>query len=262
MDNDLQPMKILQRIQKYWWALILVIILGGLLGIGISRLHSPIYQSRAVITTVIDYSQLGKLDDYEEDQIFVAAGETINSSDVLDLVFKKVQADGIQLSRDDLKKALTLNRQDSRWLLYARFSDPETAQKIAQIWADESIQAIGRMNKEAIKNFFDQQYMNSMVTCLQNSVNVESGSAVCNLENYQAIQSEIDKGVEGEKPVEQGASLILLHTSSAVTQAADLPGSPVLFKQNYSALAGMILALVLGLILFSIDFSFFVKNEK
>lgn len=262
MDNDLQPMKILQRIQKFWWALILVIILGGLLGIGISRLHSPIYQSRAVITTVIDYSQLGKLDDYEEDQIFVAVGETINSSNVLDLVFTQAQAAGIQLSREDLKKALTLNRQDSRWLLTARYSDPLTAQKLAQIWADESMQAIDRMNKGAAKNFLEQQYLNSLATCLQNSVNIESGSAVCNLENYQAIQSEIDKGVEGEKPVDQATSLILLHTSSEITQAADLPGSPVLFKQNYSALAGMVLALVLGLILFSIDFSFFVKNEK
>jgi capsular polysaccharide biosynthesis protein len=262
MENDLQPMKILQRILKYWWALILIVILGGVVGIGISRIHSPVYQSRAVITTVIDYSQLGKLDDYEEDQIFVAVGETISSSDVLDSVFAKVQASGIQISREQLKNALILNRQDSRWLLTARYSDPATAQKLAQTWADESMQAIERMITEATKNFLDQQYLHSLVTCLQNSVNIESGSAVCNLENFQTIQSEIDKGVEGEKPGDEKANLILLHTTSEITQAADYSGSPVLFKQNYSALAGMILALVLSLILFSIDFPFFVKNEK
>ena len=260
MNGDLEPMTILKRMIKYWWLMILILILGGVLGVGISRLHQPVYQSKAVITTVIDYSQLGKLDDYEEDQIFVAVGEKIGSSSVKDAVFQKVKDAGLNMSLERLDAALSLNRQDSRWILYVRFSDPQTAQQIAQYWADESMSALTSMTKDAETNFYNQQYQNSLVTCLQDTVIVDSSSSVCNLQNYAAIQSEIDRTVQAGNTADEGNSLLLLHTTYEITETPSRSDTPVLFKQSISALGGMLLALAVGLIVFSLDIPFFDRK--
>lgn len=260
MNGDLEPMTILQRMIKYWWALTIILILGGVIGVGASRLHRPVYQSKAVITTVIDYSQLGKLDDYEEDQIFVAVGEKLGSTSVKDAVYQKVNQAGLSLTREGLGKALTLNRQDSRWILYVRFTDPQTAQQIAQYWADEGMAALTSMRKDAETNFYFHQYQNSLVTCLQDTVIVDSSSSVCNLQNYSAIQSEIDRSVQADNAADSGNSLLLLHTSFEITENPSGTNSPVLFNQSICALGGMLLALAAGLIIFSIDFPFFDKK--
>ena len=262
MNEDFVPSRLFTKLIRFWWALALLVILGGAVGILISRVHPPLYESKAVITSVIDYSMLGKLDDYEEDQVFVGIGETIGSTTVKNAVAAQAKKENINLTDEAILNSLTLDRQDNRWVLRVRLNDANDAQRVNQIWAENAMAALVTMHNNAIADFGSQQYINSLVSCLQESVVQESGSAACNIQNISSIQKEIQNAINDPTVRAETGSLLLLHTSFELTAEPDLPGSPILLAQNLSALAGMLVALLLGLVLLSIDFPIHFKLES
>jgi hypothetical protein len=82
---------------------------------------------------------------------------------------------------------------------------------------------------------------------------LESGSTTCTSQNFEAIQAEIEKTVNNSDVQAVSNSLLIWHTSFELTGEPSLPNNPLLFGQNISALAGMMIALLLGLVFFSID---------
>jgi hypothetical protein len=262
MADEFNLSKIILRLLKFWWVLAAIMIVVGGVGVFVSRIHTPIYQSKAVITSVIDYSLLGKIDDYQSDQIYVGIGELIESTAVKEAAYQELQTQGTVIGKEEFENSLTLQRQDTRWLLYVRYSNPEIAQKIDQVWAEQAMLAIDQMKSKATKQFLSDQYLNSLVTCLQNSVVVDSTSSVCNQMTYESIQKEIEKVLSENAASESADSLLILHTSSEITQSASYSASPVILGQNTSALAGMLLGLIAGLFFFTHDWQFRKRFEK
>ena len=262
MNEDFAPSRLFTKLVRFWWALALLVVLGGGIGILISRVHPPVYESRAVITSVIDYSMLGKLDDYEEDQVFVGIGELIGSTAVKNAVIARAEKENTNLTNEAILNSLFLDRQDNRWVLRVRLNDANYAQRVNQIWAENAMAALTAMHNKAVADFGSQQYINSLVSCLQESVVQESGSAACNIQNISAIQKEIQNAINDPAVRAETGSLLLLHTSFELTAEPDLPGSPILLAQNLSALTGMLIALLLGLVLLSIDFPIRNKSES
>lgn len=265
MDEDFSPSRTFGKVIHLWWVLALLMIVGGMCGVWVSRLHKPVYESKAVITSVLDYSQIGQIDDTDEDQIYVAIGQIIGSSAVENEVVAQVKTEKLDLTEVQVLNSLALDRQDNRWVLHVRLTNPQLAQKVNQYWVDDAIKALEVMKSDAVLGYASQQYINSLVTCFQQSVVSESGSAICNNQNMTQLQTEIKQVFDDPNSKLTSASLLLLHTSFELTNAPDLPTSPVLLAQNISALAGIVIALIVGLVILSIDFSKFSspksKNE-
>jgi hypothetical protein len=160
MNEDFSPSRIFNRIIHFWWILALLIILGGIAGIFISRAHQPVYESKAVITSVLDYSLLGKLDDAEEDQVFVGIGETIGSTAVKNAVAARAKKDNLALSDEEIRSSLALDRQDNRWVLRVRLSDPKAAQQLNRYWAESAMQSLTSMKTKALVDYAAQQHIN------------------------------------------------------------------------------------------------------
>ncbi|MHC1740745.1 MAG: Wzz/FepE/Etk N-terminal domain-containing protein [Anaerolineaceae bacterium] len=261
MNDDFSPSLLFSRLLHFWWIMGLLMIFGGGAGVLLSRAHQPVYESKATITSALDYSVLGKLDDYEEDQVFVAIGEIIGSTSVKQAVVSDAQKNNLGVSEADILDNLSLDRMDNRWVMRVRLSDPQLAQQINGYWASNAMQALIMMKVKAVTNFANQQFISSIVSCLQESVILESGSTSCGNQNYEMIQSEIKKIVDDPSTQIASDSLILLHTSFELTDEPNLPNSPVLFGQNISALAGILIAMFLGLVAFSTDFPHFLKKK-
>jgi hypothetical protein len=114
--------------------------------------------------------------------------------------------------------------------------------------------ALTAMKVKAVVGFMSEQYINSLATCLQQSVMSESVSSVCTGQNFSALRDEIKKVVVDPASELDSGSLLILHTSFELTNVPDLPTKPVLFAQNISALAGVLISLLIGLIVISLDF--------
>ena len=254
MNEDLSPSIIFTRLLRFWWALALLMILGGFFGLLLGKIHHPVYESQAEITSVADYSLVGTVDDWENDQVYVAIGDVIGSTSVKQDVIAQARTAKINTPDEEILNSLSLDRQDNRWVLHVRLNDPKLAQQINTYWANSAMTALESMKAKAVTGFTAQQYINALATCLQQSVVVEANSSDCNPQNFAQIQSEIVKVVNDPEMQLSSGSLLLLHTSFALTTQPTLPRSPVLFSQNILALAGMLVALVVGLILLSINF--------
>jgi hypothetical protein len=251
MIEDYFPSKTFSRLIHYWWAFVLLMMLGAGVGLGLTKILHPVYESKAVITSVLDYSVLGKLDDTQEDQIFVGIGQIINSTDVKAEVLNKAKANQVNLSDEVILKSLSADRQDNRWVLYVRTNDAQTAQQLNGYWAASAMQSLQAMKANAVTGYLSQQYVNSLVTCLQESVDLESGSTSCTYKDFSQLQNEIQKVINDPQSQIVSGSLLFLHTSFALTDSPSLPEGPVLLGQNISALAGMLLGLIIGLFIFS-----------
>lgn len=249
MENDLAPIQALKDLIKYWWVVLGLMTLGGGLGLFITTLRPPIYESSATISTAIDYAFVSRLDDWEEDQIFQAVGDIINSSAVLENVKTKAAAEGNALSQSEITANFSADRQDTRWVLRVRNTDPQLAQQWAKIWSEESITALSELRKNAVTSVALQSSLNSLVNCLQDKVVADASSALCPDKDPAEVKSEISALANDPdlKPVWN--SLALSHTSFELSGEATLPSSPVLSGRNISVLSGALIGLLLGVVL-------------
>jgi len=145
MNEDFSPSDYFLRILHFWWVIALVMIAGGIAGVMVARVHRPVYESKAIINTILDYSNLEKLDDYESDQIYLTVGEIIGSAGVKDAVVQKAQQEQLPFTQAQILDSLSLDRVDTRWALRVRLSDPQQAQQVNQLWADAAMQALDQM---------------------------------------------------------------------------------------------------------------------
>lgn len=246
MENDLAPIQILNRLKHFWWGIVALMILGGGIGLFFATLRPAVYESNSTLSAVIDYAFVSRLEDWEEDQIFQAVGDVIQSSSVFEKVINDASAAGLPLSQQEIAANFSADRQDTRWVLRVRHSDPQTAQKFGQIWSQNAIAALGDLHKNAMTSVAVQSSLNSLVNCLQDKVVVDASSALCPEKDLTEVKKEIDAIANDPNLQEVWNSLALSHTSFELTGEATLPSSPVLYGRNISALAGALIGLLLG----------------
>jgi len=101
-SRDFSPKKYFQKVVEKWWILFLAMLIGGLIGVGLSFLKTPRYEAEARISTSIDYTVLPELEDYEEDRMINEAGWVMLSDAVLENVQSKAEEQGISLSYGEM----------------------------------------------------------------------------------------------------------------------------------------------------------------
>lgn len=252
--NDFSTSQFFTRVLHYWWLLIGLMVAGALLGFVITVLIPPIYESKAVITSSLDYARLGRLDDWEEDQQFIAIGDVIGSTEVNQKVIAAGEQNGIEISEGELADIFFLDRQDTRWVLRVRTKDPNLSFQLNELWSATAIDALVEKRNAMSESLTLQQRLNSLVSCFEQSVIIEPASSECSVENIAEIREEISEITANSELQEYQTSLLFTHTSFEVTTKPTSPSTPVLYKRNFLVLAGALAGFCLGLILFTAGF--------
>lgn len=245
MESDFVPSELMRKTIKKWWVFIVLMVLGGLAGMLATRIHKPVYQSQAVITTAVDYAYAGRLEDYELDHILLTVGDIIDSTAVRQQVQGIMQAEIVGLNDVDLQKNLTAIRKGNDWILNARSADPAIAQKMAVAWSDNALAALLQMSENARADFHTQAAMLSVENCFSQLTVVENAPAGCSQAELDQIEAYLT--IDADDPATLRESILLSNLSFAVTTEPELPASPVLFRQNLNVLAGVLIGLVCGL---------------
>lgn len=253
MVNDLKTSELSTKVMRYWWILVGLMILAGLVGLLVSHFIPPVYESESVITSTLDYSQLGRINDWGQDQVYKAIGNIIGSSEVKRKAVEQANLDGWDITLDDFEAKTSLDRQDTRWVMRVRDDSPKNAKKLNNYWAEAAMNALSEMNSKNAIVFAYQQYINSLTNCFEESVMVDPASVECNTQNLDEIRQEIAEAAENTSGINYSTSLILTHTSYALTTEPTLPSSPVLLARGWMVFAGAMIGLCLGFILFLSD---------
>ncbi len=246
MESDLVLTDLIKKVIKKWWVIAGLMVIGGLTGMLVTRIHKPVYQSMAMITTAVDYAYAGRLEDYELDHTLLAVGDIIDSTSVRQQVLINSQEQIPGLTADEIQKNLVAMRKGYDWILTARSSDPLAAQVLASGWAENAMVALFKMNQQALEDFHTQTTLLSIESCFSESVVVENAPAGCSTEELTRLMTNFESE-DGGGYSNLRESILLSNLSFQVTTEPTLPSTPILFRQNLNVAAGALIGLILGL---------------
>ena len=237
-----------------WMKLITAMILGSMIGLIFSQFKQPLYESSAVFSVTINYTQTGSLSDIQEDQAMRGVGSIIFSDNVINQTINDLEMNSLQIPRDQFLKKAFLDRNEFRWTIRYRDKDQQTARQVSKLWAENA----GEVLKEGLEHalILDSYYsvLDGFTNCLQRMTLDVDSQEFCGFsdlpELMKAIQS-ISQQIQIEKELSNGLFSAL---SIELVQEANLPFTPVRFNRNTLVLSGAIIGLILGCCLFSIRY--------
>ncbi|MGV8025197.1 MAG: Wzz/FepE/Etk N-terminal domain-containing protein [Anaerolineaceae bacterium] len=186
-------MDFLKKFVAGWKRVAICMVIGGLCGMGASKLLTPIYETRAVVAVTIDYSRTGALSDIQEDQAMRGLGSVIDSTQVREQVLLDAQAEGISVDQTSLAENFTLEREDFRWFLRVRDTDSIRAATLANLWAEDAVKVLDSAMEHAIVADHYQQYLDTLDYCLQRQAPEGMSSEPCAALDFEFLSTEIEK---------------------------------------------------------------------
>jgi uncharacterized protein involved in exopolysaccharide biosynthesis len=255
--EDVIPSEIIKRMIRWWWLVLLIMIVGGAAGILAVKLQKPVYESQASITTSIDYAYAGRITEAQEDALVSVIGDEISSTAVFDVIKQKAVTLDITLTDEIIKNQFTKSRQGYRWELTVRNTDPQIAQTLTQLWVDSADEELAKFEAKSQEILAMRSAQLALQNCFSQSVVVEPASSYCSTENLATLRDVLAESSTSQKITNLPSAILLSSISTEKTDDAYIPTSPVLLKQNLSALAGSFCGLLVGL-----GFLFFGKNKK
>jgi len=248
MDKTFKPLDILLSITKRWWVIALSMVIGGFCALLLTRFIPPVYESSASFSVTIDYTRTGALSDVQEDQAMRGIGYVITSDEVIESVIDEVGSQQSDYSRIQFEKDSTLDREEFRWTLRYRSSDPALAEKVAFIWADTSNSVIqeGLIHAQIVDSVTEVLW--GLEDCLERSTSQFGTADLCGFYGSQDIVNEIaqlSQLIHEEKTQTRGlfASLVV-----QMVQQPRYPDSPVRHQKNLLTAAGIVAGLILSIL--------------
>jgi hypothetical protein len=247
-SSAFSPKKYIEKLIQYWWVLFLTIVIGGLIGTGLSLLRPPRYEAAAMISTSIDYSLLPELEDYEEDRIINEAGWVMLSDEVLLTVQHQADDAGISVSFEEMLDRFSADRIDDLWSLRVVGADPKAAADLANLWVDEAHQQLTKARAFALEASAIRSAIAALESCRQGDVDQGPGLTLCESADRDSLQTELET-----LTVELDEALALSRglnpaSSYTINRYSQIPTSPSYQARGVMAMLGMLLGLVSGLV--------------
>jgi uncharacterized protein involved in exopolysaccharide biosynthesis len=237
-NQEFSPRESLERILARWWVTVLITVMGGIVGWTFHFLKPPIYEASAVITINMDFTKR-ELTQYEEDYAFNAAGAIIASTTVKDQIVSEARAQGILIDTSQPQRAMYSEGKQSVWELRVRDRDPKVAAGLANIWAEEAVEALDVALRRALR----AEQIQDQISSITSGQSTASGSSGLNTEIQTTLQGLTDELVQ-EKRLTQGVISIM---TFALSETATAPEKPALYDLANLVLAGACIGFVISL---------------
>lgn len=238
----------LKKALDYWWIILLVALLGGLGGWVAHKMRPPLYEAQAAFSAAIDYAQTGQMTQFEEDQALNAVGHLIDSHEVLQRTAEAAQSQGMIISIEDLKRMAVVERQVDLWILRLRHPDPNTAARLANLWATEADAILEEAQIHALRVAELSRYMKSVEQCLQQAVIVNPAAVPCQQRSLNDIQELLQTTGQALAEERQASRNLFPGLTVHWVSQASPPTQPIQFKRNDFMLAGTLIGFLLGVI--------------
>jgi uncharacterized protein involved in exopolysaccharide biosynthesis len=232
---------------RFWWVIVVLSVAGGLLGLLFHRLNPPVYEAAGRFSASIDLVLTGPLTQLEEDIALNAVGDLITSRPVLDSVVEQAGAEGIRLTRAELRRMATVERRVNAWDLRIRHTDPLMAGQVANIWIEQGQAALLESSQHALQAASLSRYLRTLEDCLAVAAASEPSHALCSRQRFRDIQADLQQAGEALSIERKASGSLFYGLTIGPPEAAVTSEKPVRFGQNRLVLAGAVLGLLLGI---------------
>ncbi len=253
MDKTLKPLDLIKKIVFNWKVLFLFMLVGAGAGELAHYLYPPIFESHASLSVNIDYTRTGLLTDIEEDQVLGMIGDLITSPELITVVLQTINSEeGIDLDEAGLRGTASLERDHEKFVIRIHHTDPRISAYIANTWINLVNERLLDAHGHAVIAANYQKYLDSLESCLENSVVIDPATPFCSIQGVTQLQNELDvlgKAILYEKKLGKGISPAIGFQISAYAQPAS---RPVRHARGTLILAGSTLGFIICLCIIKI----------
>ncbi len=250
--DQIDVVRFMRRVSDHWYILVGFMIIGGLTGLLISLFKPPVYESSAVFSVAIDYTQTGALTDIQEDQAMRAVGSVILSEQVISATLAQINNEnGLGLKPSDFHENSYLDREDFRWTLRYRDRNPENSQLIISAWSKNADLTIQEALSHSLTSGVLLATLKEMTDCLKGLPDGK-GLVYCGFQNLETLIDQIAKtSSQIQKEKVAGLGLFDFLSVSLLNKGA-ISNLAVLEARNSLVMSGAFIGLTAGLIFTSI----------
>ena len=248
LQNDLNPVLLFRRAIERWHWIFLAACLGGLVGLGVSFLRTPVYQATSILGIGIDYARSLPLDDDAEQHAFNRVRALLLSDDaILPVLLPEERESTDALAVDalnDFRSRIRLDQRGTRWELTVFDESPEKAASAANAWAENSLSVFEEAQMHAIRAIELQSVFNAISCRLEADSETSNRSVlVCDALDPSMDPDEIVEGLVQESNLSRG---ILPSLSGAFVARANEARDPVIGGRGSLILAGVFIGLLIS----------------
>jgi hypothetical protein len=240
--------KIIKKISDRWYFHTSLMIIGGFSGLFFSYLNPPVFESSAVFSVTIDYTQTGVLTDIQEDQAMRGVGSVLSSDQVIMQTLSQLRSEFSQeLNQSDFLNNSYLDREEFRWTLRYRDPDPEKAELVVRTWARSANLIIQEALTHSQSSSTLLSNLNDMKICLQKSP-YSIGPGYCgfkDLESFLESVGKLSSQIQSEKEKSLG---IFDALSVSLVNKGQVSPLAVRGQQNLLVLSGAMIGMVMSII--------------
>jgi hypothetical protein len=246
--DSVDLVKLIKKISNRWYIHSVLMIIGGLCGLFYSQLNPPVYESNAVFSVIIDYTQTGALTDIQEDQALAGVGSILLSDQVIahtvEQLFNETK---LEMNQSDFINHSFIDREEFQWTLRYRDPDQNKAEKVIKTWAKtaDSIIQEALTHSQASSALLDN--LNEMKVCIQKATS-DIGQSSCgdsNLESLMNSISEISVQIQNEKVNSLG---LFNAMSVSLVNEGNVNPSVVLGQRNLLVFSGIVIGLIVSIV--------------
>jgi uncharacterized protein involved in exopolysaccharide biosynthesis len=232
------------RLYRRWWWIALLAILGGSLGWAFQRIQPPVYETKAVFSVQIDFTQTGPLNEFEQDYAIGIPKLLMLSPAVTDQVYAQAHQAGISADELEYGRRVFIERRQYIQELRVWNEDPEKAALIANLWLQVGLETVRQAQEHAWRAQALWSYLRGLEGCGEEATRSE----LCAQTSPEEIRGEIEQ-VLGEIEQETQASRGILPALMVdLVQPAEVPGEPRAYRTNILVLSGTLVGLLLGVL--------------
>ena len=258
MVEDISPRDSLEHALRYWWVISLAMVIGGLLGWGISRFLPPVFEARASYRVTLDdnavLAEANKTNPDAELTYEIRAPYLTPISlmfytpEVRTALERQAQSRGIDFPQDGFRSGqLTLDNRRSDWMVIVRHRDGELAAKLANLWVAIADEYLKSAHEQAVLAESLKLQMSLVAKCFQDSSLTEAnqcaGTSFTSLDEMQVEYQGLNRKYQDALSASQGISALASFEPGVI---AEPPLRPVYYNTGWLLLAGSLLGLIVG----------------
>ncbi len=247
MDNENLDIRTFStQICKKWWILVLVGSIGALVGFLLNILFiTPLYLATSTISVSINFSQVGHLTQYEQDQFFGHILTFLRSDQIIDETLSSF--DPTSIDKNQFLHNCFLERQLNKINFRCILAIPSEAQSLSIHWKEVGFQHL----KNALNHAETYQLLLAKQSQFENCVQqaAQGLNSSFNCEYLRSEGQDVLDQLENEKQLSQG---MLPGFSLLNGENASLPHDATRHQMNFMVFAGALIGLVISLFVISI----------
>lgn len=236
---------------RYWGVILAGFLLGGLLGLGVTRFRMPQYEASATILISVDRNRASIRDDITIYQADDRVRALILADDTLWQAMELLNRSDAEQKFDtpsDFRSQTRITQKPASIDLLFYANDPYLAAEAANAWASASISELEKAFIYAVRAAELQQAIYEAHCELDLRVEGTDMRAVwvCVSENSELNAEDLPHQLLEEAKASRG---ILPFYSFSLGQAASVPQAPILWSRNLLILSGLFLGAILGFLI-------------